>query len=200
MISTALIWWLCSGVLWWLTLERRWYLQVYDIDNNMTYALCIFKCICNCMILAFPIRWGQVRWNLCQGGEVGNLWQWWRPERQRLEDHLSIGKYLWIPSQAGLLLYGGFDNTLAALGDCWRIDLASHPPTWVRCLLIIIWQFWLFCCHHLLKVPSLRKRSKTMACCCRAWPKPGLFIFITFTSVTMCKWCCWVSMLFLAVY
>ena len=34
--------------------------------------------------------------------------------------------------QAGLLLYGGFDNTLAALGDCWRIDLASQPPTWIR--------------------------------------------------------------------
>lgn len=36
-------------------------------------------------------------------------------------------------AEAGLLLYGGFDNTLAALGDCWRIDLASQPPTWIRC-------------------------------------------------------------------
>ena len=35
--------------------------------------------------------------------------------------------------QAGLLLYGGFDNSLTALSDCWRIDLASQPPTWIRC-------------------------------------------------------------------
>jgi len=35
--------------------------------------------------------------------------------------------------EAGLLLYGGFDNSLEALGDCWRVDLASHPPEWVRC-------------------------------------------------------------------
>ena len=151
----------------------------------MTYAWCICKYV-------FAIVWywhfpsGEVRsGGICAKGEKlaicdnggdrkGRGWKIIYP---------SIGKYLWIPSQAGLLLYGGFDNTLAALGDCWRIDLASHPPTWIRCLLIIIWQFWLFCCHHLLKVPSLRKGSKTMACCCRAWPKPGLFIYITFTSV-----------------
>lgn len=38
--------------------------------------------------------------------------------------------------QGGLLLYGGFGgpvNSLEALGDCWRIDLAVQPPAWVRC-------------------------------------------------------------------
>jgi len=35
--------------------------------------------------------------------------------------------------EGGLLLYGGFDNQLAALSDCWRIDLALQPPSWVRC-------------------------------------------------------------------
>lgn len=36
-------------------------------------------------------------------------------------------------SEGGLLLYGGFNNNQAAMGDCWRIDLALQPPAWVRC-------------------------------------------------------------------
>ena len=48
-----------------------------------------------------------------------------------LNAHIHILEHL-LFEQAGLLLYGGFDNTLAALGDCWRIDLASQPPTWIR--------------------------------------------------------------------
>ena len=35
--------------------------------------------------------------------------------------------------EGGLLLYGGFDNNLQALGDCWRMDLSQHPHSWVRC-------------------------------------------------------------------
>ena len=35
--------------------------------------------------------------------------------------------------EGGLLLYGGFDNNLQALGDCWRMDLSQHPQSWVRC-------------------------------------------------------------------
>jgi len=35
--------------------------------------------------------------------------------------------------EGGLLLYGGFDNNLEALGDCWRMDLAVEPVSWVRC-------------------------------------------------------------------
>ena len=36
-------------------------------------------------------------------------------------------------SEGGLLLYGGFDNNLGALGDCWKMDLSSKPASWVRC-------------------------------------------------------------------
>ena len=56
------------------------------------------------------------------------------PQAMRMhtcEINCFIRKHL-LFEQAGLLLYGGFDNTLAALGDCWRIDLASQPPTWIR--------------------------------------------------------------------
>lgn len=35
--------------------------------------------------------------------------------------------------QGGLLLYGGFDNKLTALGDCWRMDLSQTPVSWTRC-------------------------------------------------------------------
>ena len=35
--------------------------------------------------------------------------------------------------EGGLLLYGGFDNNLNTLGDCWRMDLSSKPASWVRC-------------------------------------------------------------------
>jgi len=35
--------------------------------------------------------------------------------------------------EGGLLIYGGFDNNLTALGDCWRMDLHQHPHSWVRC-------------------------------------------------------------------
>lgn len=35
--------------------------------------------------------------------------------------------------EGGLLLYGGFDNSLTALGDCWRMDLRKSPVNWVRC-------------------------------------------------------------------
>ena len=35
--------------------------------------------------------------------------------------------------EGGLVIYGGFDNALTALGDCWRMDLQQQPSTWVRC-------------------------------------------------------------------
>jgi len=35
--------------------------------------------------------------------------------------------------EGGLLIYGGFDNNLTALGDCWRLDLSQQPNTWIRC-------------------------------------------------------------------
>ena len=36
-------------------------------------------------------------------------------------------------SKGGLLLYGGFDNNLTTLGDCWKMDLSLNPVSWVRC-------------------------------------------------------------------
>jgi len=35
--------------------------------------------------------------------------------------------------EGGLILYGGFDNSLSALSDCWRMDLSARPLQWVRC-------------------------------------------------------------------
>lgn len=57
---------------------------------------------------------------LVRGVPVGRSWQ--------SMTALETGK-----DEGGLLLYGGFDNNLAALGDCWRMDLAIQPNTWVRC-------------------------------------------------------------------
>lgn len=51
---------------------------------------------------------------------VGRSWQTLTP--------IVTGK-----SEGGLVMYGGFDNSLTALGDCWRIDLNMQPSTWVRC-------------------------------------------------------------------
>jgi len=35
--------------------------------------------------------------------------------------------------EGGLVMYGGFDTSMQALGDCWRMDLHQQPNTWVRC-------------------------------------------------------------------
>ena len=155
MISTALIWRQCNGVLWWPTQEMVWWaLKLFEknstdisIQNSVIY---FFSDICfHSLYFCFESD-AFFRWILCQGGGVGSLWQWWRLERQRLKalricqkkpsklwecTHTEISCFTrerLLFEQAGLLLYGGFDNTLAALGDCWRIDLASQPPTWIR--------------------------------------------------------------------
>ena len=44
--------------------------------------------------------------------------------------------------EGGLVIYGGFDTSMQALGDCWRMDLHQQPNTWVRC-------------HHLEQGPRL---------------------------------------------
>jgi len=50
---------------------------------------------------------------------VGRSWQSMSP--------CNTGK-----EAGGLLLYGGFDNEENALGDCWKLDLDSDMPNWVR--------------------------------------------------------------------
>ena len=67
-----------------------------------------------------------MKWNLILSDSnadnipVGRSWQTMTP--------LATGK-----KEGGLLLYGGFDNNLHALGDCWRMDLSQQPHSWVRC-------------------------------------------------------------------
>lgn len=51
---------------------------------------------------------------------VGRSWQ--------TMTSISTGK-----KEGGLIIYGGFDNNLTALGDCWRMDLSQQPYTWIRC-------------------------------------------------------------------
>merc|ERR1719186_161406 len=51
---------------------------------------------------------------------VGRSWQTMTPIHTGMEE-------------GGLIMYGGFDNNLTALGDCWRMDLSQEPSTWVRC-------------------------------------------------------------------
>jgi len=69
-------------------------------------------------------------------------------------------------AEAGLLLYGGFDNSLAALSDCWRIDLASQPPTWIRC-------------PHLEKGPRLWHAA--------ASPEPSQVLHLTVAPPTLLR-------------
>ena len=67
-----------------------------------------------------------MKWNLILSDSnadnipVGRSWQTMTP--------LATGK-----KEGGLILYGGFDNNLHALGDCWRMDLSQQPHSWVRC-------------------------------------------------------------------
>jgi len=51
---------------------------------------------------------------------VGRSWQTMTP--------VVTGK-----EEGGLVIYGGFDTSETALGDCWRMDLASQPSSWIRC-------------------------------------------------------------------
>ena len=51
---------------------------------------------------------------------VGRSWQTMTP--------IHTGR-----EEGGLVIYGGFDNNLTALGDCWRMDLNCQPCSWVRC-------------------------------------------------------------------
>jgi len=51
---------------------------------------------------------------------VGRSWQTMTPIHTGMEE-------------GGLVMYGGFDNNLTALGDCWRMDLSQQPSSWVRC-------------------------------------------------------------------
>ena len=51
---------------------------------------------------------------------VGRSWQTMTP--------IVTGK-----EEGGLVIYGGFDTSETALGDCWRMDLGQEPSTWVRC-------------------------------------------------------------------
>jgi len=44
----------------------------------------------------------------------------------------SMSPYYTGKDAGGLLLYGGFDNEENALGDCWKLDLESDMPNWVR--------------------------------------------------------------------
>jgi len=34
--------------------------------------------------------------------------------------------------EGALLLYGGFDNDMTTLNDCWRLDLSKESPSWER--------------------------------------------------------------------
>ena len=58
--------------------------------------------------------------NSADNTPVGRSWQTMTP--------IQTGK-----EEGGLVIYGGFDNALTALGDCWRMDLQHQPSTWVRC-------------------------------------------------------------------
>ena len=66
-------------------------------------------------------RWNLLVSNNCADNTpVGRSWQTMTP--------IQTGK-----EEGGLVIYGGFDNALTALGDCWRMDLQHQPSTWVRC-------------------------------------------------------------------
>lgn len=67
------------------------------------------------------MRWNLLVSNNCADNTpVGRSWQTMTP--------IQTGK-----EEGGLVIYGGFDNALTALGDCWRMDLQHQPSTWVRC-------------------------------------------------------------------
>ena len=72
------------------------------------------------------VFYSNFRWNLlisnnsADNTPVGRSWQ-------------TMTSILTGREEGGLLLYGGFDNELTALGDCWRLDLQQQPSTWVNC-------------------------------------------------------------------
>ena len=66
-------------------------------------------------------RWNLLVSNNCADNTpVGRSWQTMTP--------IQTGK-----EEGGLVIYGGFDNALTALGDCCRMDLQNQPSTWVHC-------------------------------------------------------------------
>ena len=69
------------------------------------------------------LRWNLIMSNIDSDSEtipVGRSWQTMTP--------VVTGR-----EEGGLVIYGGFDNSLEALGDCWRLDLHQQPCSWVRC-------------------------------------------------------------------
>jgi hypothetical protein len=65
------------------------------------------------------MKWSCVLLASADTPPVGRSWQSLSP--------LHTGK-----DEGGLLLYGGFDNNMTALSDCWKMDLSKEALCWER--------------------------------------------------------------------